>query len=77
MLMNNIASNRQIVNCSRQLSVLVEGIFAAAEILANVLSARERISAPLLQQTMTSVFGGCTDSQGAWLWKDAYDAVEG
>ena len=47
----------------------------AARILLNTLQAGHRLSATVLRVALTRAFGG-TDAQGAWVWKDAYDAAE-
>ena len=50
-------------------------LLAAARILLGTLQAGHRLSATVLRVALTRAFGG-TDSQGAWAWKDAYDAAE-
>ena len=50
-------------------------LLAAARILLDTLQAGHRLSATVLRVALTKAFGG-TDSQGAWAWKDAYDAAE-
>jgi predicted RNA methylase len=47
----------------------------AAGILLPVLEQGIPITAPVLRSAMTSVFGA-TDAEGAWVWKDAYEACE-
>ena len=50
-------------------------LLIAAETLLPVLEAGRALDAPVLREAMTGAFGA-TDSQGAWLWKDAYEAAE-
>ena len=50
-------------------------LLAAARILLGTLQGGHRLSATVLRVALTRAFGG-TDSQGAWAWKDAYDAAE-
>ena len=50
-------------------------LLAAARTLLPVLEAGRSLDAPILRETMTGAFGA-SDSQGAWLWKDAYEAAE-
>ena len=50
-------------------------LLAAARILLDTLQAGHRLSAAVLRAALTGAFGGA-DSQGAWAWKDAYDAAE-
>ena len=50
-------------------------IVAAARILAPVLEAGRPIDAGTLRGAMTQAFGA-DDTEGAWVWKDAYEAVE-
>lgn len=52
-------------------AILVE----AAGLLLPVLEQGLPISIPVLRSAMTTVFGA-SDNQGAWVWKDAYDACE-
>lgn len=53
----------------------VAGLFHAGTILARQLGQRRTIDAAALRAAMVDAFGR-TDAQGAWLWKDAYDALE-
>ncbi len=50
-------------------------IVAAARILAPVLEAGRPIDAGTLRDAMTRAFGA-NDTEGAWVWKDAYEAAE-
>ena len=50
-------------------------LLAAARILLDTLQAGHPLSATVLRIALTRAFGG-TDAQGAWVWKDAYDAAE-
>ena len=56
--------------------VQCDAIFAAARILLPVLETGRPLDATTLRDAMTEAFGA-TDSSGAWLWKDAYEAAEG
>lgn len=48
---------------------------AAARALAPQLNRSRALDRRLLAATLTTSFGG-SDTDGAWLWRDAYDAVE-
>ena len=50
-------------------------LLAAARTLLPDLEAGRPLDAPALRQAMTGAFGA-SDSQGAWVWKDAYEAAE-
>ena len=50
-------------------------LLAAARSLLNVLSGGRGLTASVLRDAMTAAFGG-SDAEGAWVWKDAYDAAE-
>jgi hypothetical protein len=50
-------------------------LFAAAQTLEATLSAGRAIDAKTLRAAMEAAFGA-SDADGAWVWKDAYDAVE-
>ena len=52
-----------------------DALFAAARILLPVLEAGRPLDAGTLRDAMTRAFGA-TDAEGAWLWKDAYEAAE-
>ena len=52
-----------------------DALFAAARILLPVLEAGRPLDAGTLRHAMTRAFGA-TDAEGAWLWKDAYEAAE-
>ena len=50
-------------------------LLAAARTLLPVLEAGRALDAPILREAMSDAFGA-TDAQGAWVWKDAYEAAE-
>ncbi|MCY3761191.1 MAG: strawberry notch family protein [Gemmatimonadetes bacterium] len=50
-------------------------ILAAAQRLVPSLATARALDAPTLRMAMTDAFGA-SDSDGAWLWKDAYEAAE-
>ena len=52
-----------------------DALFAAARTLLPVLEAGRPLDAATLRDAMTDAFGG-SDSSGAWVWKDAYEAAE-
>ena len=52
-----------------------DALFAAARTLLPVLEAGRPLDAPILRDAMTEAFGA-SDSEGAWVWKDAYEAAE-
>ncbi len=52
-----------------------DALFTAAKILLPVLEAGRPLDAATLRDAMTSAFGA-SDAQGAWVWKDAYEAAE-
>ena len=52
-----------------------DALFAAAGTLLPVLEAGSPLDAPTLRDAMTRAFGA-GDAQGAWVWKDAYEAAE-
>ncbi len=52
-----------------------DAILAAAHILLPVLEAGRALDAAALRDAMTRSFGA-SDAEGAWLWKDAYEAAE-
>ncbi len=52
-----------------------DALFAAARTLLPVLEAGRSLDAGALRDAMTEAFGA-SDSSGAWLWKDAYEAAE-
>ena len=52
-----------------------DAIFAAAGTLLPVLEAGRPLDAAVLRNAMTGAFGA-SDSAGAWVWKDAYEAAE-
>lgn len=47
----------------------------AGKTLLNALSRGRALDAALIRSAMTEAFGA-SDSSGAWVWKDAYEAVE-
>ena len=49
-------------------------LLAAAALLPR-LEAGQALDAPTLREVLTRAFGG-SDAQGAWVWKDAYEAAE-
>jgi len=50
-------------------------IISAARALAPHLARSRQLDRRLVSNTMTLCFGG-TDAEGAWKWRDAYDAIE-
>lgn len=50
-------------------------VLAAARVLLPHLARGRPLERRLLAGALTTAFGG-TDAEGAWLWRDAYDAVE-
>ena len=50
-------------------------LLAAARDLLKILSRGRGLTAGVLRDAMTAAFGG-SDADGAWVWKDAYDAAE-
>ena len=50
-------------------------LIAAAKALSSVLAAGRALDARTLRQIMTTAFAG-SDAEGAWAWKDAYEAAE-
>ena len=52
-----------------------DALFTAATTLLPVLEAGRALDAATLRDAMTRAFGA-TDAQGAWAWKDAYEAAE-
>ena len=50
-------------------------LLAAARTLLPVLEAGRPLDARTLREAMTSAFGA-SDADGAWLWKDSYEAAE-
>ena len=55
--------------------VVGDAIFAAARALPPVLEAGRALDAATLRDVMTDAFGE-SDFEGAWVWKDAYEATE-
>ena len=51
-------------------------LFEAAKALLPVLTAGRPLDANVLRDAMTRAFGA-SDAEGAWVWKDAYEAVRG
>ena len=52
-----------------------DALFTAAQALLPVLEAGRPLDAATLRDAMTGAFGA-SDAQGAWVWKDAYEAAE-
>ncbi|MDE0382175.1 MAG: strawberry notch family protein, partial [Rhodospirillales bacterium] len=52
-----------------------DALFAAAHALLPVLEVGRPLNAATLRDAMTEAFGA-SDAQGAWVWKDAYEAAE-
>ena len=52
-----------------------DALLAAARTLLPVLEAGKVLDARTLREAMTSAFGA-SDADGAWLWKDSYEAAE-
>ena len=52
-----------------------DAIFAATRTLLPVLEAGRPLDAATLRDAMTRAFGA-SDAEGAWVWKDAYEAAE-
>ena len=50
-------------------------LFRAANGLLPVLEAGQALDAATLRRAMSTAFGA-TDAEGAWVWKDAYEAAE-
>lgn len=50
-------------------------VLAAARALLPHLARARPLERRLLSRTLTTAFGG-SDADGAWIWRDAYDAVE-
>ena len=48
---------------------------AAARALAPQLNRSRPLDRRLVAATLTTSFGG-SDAEGAWIWRDAYDAIE-
>src|SRR5215472_15188386 len=53
----------------------VSGLIHAATLLAQLLDQGRAIDSRALRSAMETAFCG-TDAEGAWLWKDAYEACE-
>jgi protein strawberry notch len=53
----------------------VAGLFHAATLLAQLLGQGRALDSGTLRSAMEAAFGG-TDAEGAWIWKDAYEALE-
>jgi hypothetical protein len=53
----------------------VSGLFHAGTILARLLEKGRVLDARLLRSAVEEAFGA-TDAEGAWVWKNAYEAVE-
>jgi len=53
----------------------VSGIFHAATLLAQLLGQGRALDSRALRSAMEAAFGA-SDAEGAWVWKDAYEALE-
>ena len=53
----------------------VSGLIHAATLLAQLLGQGRALDSRALRSAMAAAFGG-TDAEGAWVWKDAYEALE-
>jgi predicted RNA methylase len=53
----------------------VSGLIHAATLLAQLLGQDRAVDSRALRSAMESAFGA-TDAEGAWVWKDAYEALE-
>jgi predicted RNA methylase len=53
----------------------VSGLIHAATLLAHLLGQGRALDTRALRSAMEAAFGG-TDAEGAWVWKDAYEALE-
>ena len=53
----------------------ISGLFHAATLLAQLLGQGRAVDSRALRSAMESAFGA-TDAEGAWVWKEAYDALE-
>ena len=53
----------------------VAGLFHAATLLAQLLGQGRALDSRALRSAMEAAFGG-SDAEGAWIWKDAYEALE-
>jgi predicted RNA methylase len=53
----------------------ISGLIYAATLLAQLLGQGRAVDTRILRSTMETAFCG-TDADGAWVWKDAYDACE-
>jgi predicted RNA methylase len=53
----------------------VSGLIHAATLLAQLLGQGRAIDTRILRSTMETAFCG-SDAEGAWVWKDAYEAME-
>jgi len=56
-------------------SAKASGILAAAASLLSSLEAGKSLDARILREAMLSAFQA-SDADGAWIWKDAYEAAE-
>src|ERR1700749_909980 len=53
----------------------ISGLFHAATLLAQLLGQGRALDSRALRSDMETAFCG-TDAEGAWVWKDAYEALE-
>ncbi|MGH7100130.1 MAG: hypothetical protein ACREE4_21125 [Stellaceae bacterium] len=51
------------------------GLFHAATVLAQLLGQGRALDSRTLRSAMEAAFGG-SDADGAWVWKEAYEALE-
>src|ERR1700686_3783133 len=51
------------------------GLFHAATLLAQLLGQGRALDSRALRSAMEAAFGA-SDAEGAWVWKDAYEALE-
>ena len=52
-----------------------QSLIAAAELLLPQLEAGTPLNSKIMRKVMEAAFGG-SDGEGAWVWKDAYEAAE-
>src|SRR6516164_1179130 len=53
----------------------VSGLIHAATLIAQLLGQGRAADSRALRSAMEAAFGG-SDAEGAWVWKDAYEALE-
>ena len=69
------ASATALVSAPTAVRPRSSALLAAAASLLPSLEAGRALDAPVLREAMTGAFGA-SDTQGAWVWKDAYEAAE-